>query len=107
VVKKYLVVWSVQARDNLSSIYRYIKEEQNKPENANAVRDALLTASKNLSQFPEKHAKEPMLSFTGKTYRSVVVKSSFKLVYLVKKEQVRIVRIFHTKQSPQQLQKGI
>lgn len=82
-VKQYNVIWLLQARDNLSSIYRYIKEEQNEPNNANAVRDALLTASRTLSQFPEKHAKEPTLSFTGKPCCSIVVKSSFKLVYLV------------------------
>jgi plasmid stabilization system protein ParE len=105
VVKKYAVKWSARARQNLSSIYYYIKEEQQEPNNADKVREALLSAGRNLSQFPKKHAQEPLLSFTGEPYRSVVVKSSFKIVYLVKDEEVRIVRIFHTKQSPERLKR--
>ena len=52
-----------------------------------------LTAS--LKQMPERFSKEPYLENKGKDYRSVT-KWSYKIIYRITENEVRILEIVHT-----------
>lgn len=95
-VEQYQIKWSKKALNDLISIYRFIRDEKQEPLNAEKVKSALLKQVNSLKIFPKKYVTDPYLVTYEKRYRSAVVKSSFKVVYRIVEEEVRIV---YTKRS--------
>ncbi|GAB5524530.1 MAG: hypothetical protein Roseis2KO_24020 [Roseivirga sp.] len=94
--KTYSVVWDVKAKEALKEIFDYIKDDS--PSAAKKVRITLLQLAASLRTYPNKFAAEPYLAHKGKNYRSVT-KWSYKLIYRVGNDEVRILAIIHTKRN--------
>lgn len=95
-IRTYSVIWDIEAKAELKEIYYYIKEDS--PGAAKKVRLALLQLAASLKTQPFKFAAEPYLEHKGKTYRSVT-KWSYKMIYRVGEEEVRILKIIHTRRN--------
>ncbi|MBN8586378.1 MAG: type II toxin-antitoxin system RelE/ParE family toxin [Ignavibacteria bacterium] len=95
------VIWTKKALSQLERSVKYIVEEQG-PSYAEIVLNKILTATRNLSDFPKMGQAEPFLSHKKFEYRYVVA-WSYKIVYRIKGTKVTISRIFHTSQDPKQI----
>lgn len=95
-MKLYRVIWDKRANESLKAIISYIKEES--PTAAKKVRTELLKLTASLDKKPERFSKEPYLEHKGNEYRSIA-KWSFKIIYRVSENEVRILEIFHTSRS--------
>lgn len=60
-----------------------------------------------LLHFPEMAQAEPLLSEFIETYRSLLVRNAYKVVYYIKNETIFIVAVFDCRQNPEKLKKGI
>jgi len=95
-MKLYRVVWDARAKESLRAITLYIKEES--PVAAKKVRKELLRLTASLKKMPERFSIEPYLENKGNEYRSVA-KWSYKIIYRVGEEEVRILEIVHTRRN--------
>jgi plasmid stabilization system protein ParE len=96
VKKRYRVIWDTRAKESLKSIILYIKEES--PAAARKVRSELLKLTASLNKMPERFSMEPYLEHKGNEYRSIA-KWSYKIIYRVAEEEVRILEIIHTRRN--------
>lgn len=98
-VKKHTVKWTQTARDDLKSIFDYIRKRADRKQAQYVVSEIRQQALK-VSIFPEMHAKEP---YSEKENVRFTVKWRYKIIYEIEKDTVYVVRIFHTSQSPDNL----
>jgi plasmid stabilization system protein ParE len=63
----------------------------------------LVALGNNLATMPFRNPIEPLLSDEPIVYR-FALKSPFKIIYTVEKEEVMIVEIFDTRRDPRRLQ---
>jgi plasmid stabilization system protein ParE len=92
-MKSYRVIWDDDAKRSLREIFDYIK--RGSPTAAKHVRKTLLKIVEGLQQMPERFSVEPSFNRNGFEYRSVS-KWSYKIIYRIENEQVRILRVVHT-----------
>jgi plasmid stabilization system protein ParE len=95
-MKNYQVVWDNRAKESLRAILHYIQEES--PSAGRKVRVGILKLTASLKKMPERFSVEFYLQHKGKDYRSVI-KWSYKIIYSVSEDQVRIVEIIHTSRN--------
>ena len=95
-MKSYQVIWDVKASESLKGITLYIKEES--PTAAKKVRTEILKLAASLKKFPERFSIEPYLENKGNEYRSVTI-WSYKIIYRVGENEVRILEIIHTSRN--------
>ena len=96
---KYMVHWSGQSKTDLKEIFEYIKNIES-GERAKYVVTEIKKAAKEITRFPAKHAKEPVILDGSVRY---AVKWSYKILFTVSEKHVNIVRVFHTAQSSKRL----
>ncbi|MEM6321618.1 MAG: type II toxin-antitoxin system RelE/ParE family toxin [Bacteroidota bacterium] len=96
---KYKVTVDKSARDNLKSIFNYIKEESSTTA-ANKVRKGLMDVIYGLAEMPSRHKIFPKISNKKYTYRRAL-KWSYKIVFVIDEEElvVRVVDIIHASQN--------
>jgi plasmid stabilization system protein ParE len=92
-MKSYRVVWDDDAKKSLREISDFIKK--NSPTAARHVRKTLLKLGNGLQRMPERFSSEQYLSRPGIEYRSVS-KWSYKIIYRILGDQVKILRVVHT-----------
>jgi plasmid stabilization system protein ParE len=95
-MKSYQIIWDVKARESLKEITLYIKEES--PTAAKKVRTEILKLAASLATLPDRFSTEPYLENKGKEYRSVTI-WSYKIIYRVGENEVRILEIIHTSRN--------
>ena len=95
-MKAYRVIWDSRAKESLKAITLFIKEES--PAAARKVRIELLKLTASLKKTPERFSTEPYLEHKGNQYRSVA-KWSYKIIYRVCEQEVRILEIVHTSRN--------
>ena len=96
---KYLIRWSEQSKTDLKEIFEYIKITESW-ERARYVVTEIRKAAKDISNFPTKHAKEPIILDDTVRY---AVKWSYKILFTISTKHVNIVRVFHTAQNPKKM----
>lgn len=94
------VIWSDEAKESLADIYDYIFEDS--PQNAEHVIDTLITLGSSLEDTRFDYSRD--LIIDNDRFRSIP-KWSYKIIYERKKNEVRIIDIFGTKQNPEILKK--
>ena len=94
------VVWRKKAISELDSIYKYICKDS--PQNAILVFNSVLNLVESLPNFPLKFPIEPILNQINIRF---AVLWSYKIVYLIEKNEIIILRVFNTKQKPKKLLK--
>ncbi len=95
-MKLYRVIWDSKAKEALKAITLFIKEES--PTAAKKVRRELLKLTASLKHMPERFSTEPYLEHKGNDYRSIS-KWSYKIIYRVNENEVRILEIVHTSRN--------
>ena len=98
VKKKFKVIWDDKAKQSLKEIYLYITKDSHPA--AGKVRNAIVKLADSLNTFPERHQVELLID--NKAYRSVPL-WSYKIIYRVAEEEIRIVDIFHTSRNPKEI----
>ena len=98
--KTYTVVWSNKATSSLQAIHNFIQNDS--PQGAKKVVRELVKLAQSLQTFPLRFPIEPLLAEEAIEYR-FVTKWSYKIIYTVEENQILIVNIFDTRQSPSKL----
>jgi len=76
-----VIQWSPNALKKAKRIYFFI--EKKSPQAAAKLIETIAQAASRLADFPQMAAREPILAGRTKTYRSLIVKRHFKIVYFV------------------------
>ncbi len=98
------IVWSKTAKEELKSIFLFIKKDS--VEQAKKVKARLLSEIRNLNVFPEKFEKDPLLIDLDGNFRSRAI-WSYKIIYEVTSDKIIILKIFHTSLDSQKIVEGI
>lgn len=90
-------IWRPQALDKLEKLILYIQQDSFEASEKVALR--ILEQVNSLSLFPNKFAIEPHVSDEARIYRFITV-WSYKIIYRVGENEIRVVDIFHAKRNP-------
>jgi plasmid stabilization system protein ParE len=99
VVKKYSLYWTPEAKKDLKPIFDYIVRVENR-ERAIYVVKGIRAIANEIVNFPAKHAHEPHINKDNVRF---TVKWSYKIVFEIKENTIRILSVFHTSQSPEKI----
>ena len=100
-VKKYFLYWTPEAKKDLKPIFDYIANVESR-ERALYVVNGIVAKAREIQNIPTKHAREPYINRENIRF---AVKWSFKIVFEIKDDSVRILSIFHTSQRPERMKK--
>jgi len=92
------LIWTNRALNDLRQNISYI--EKHSPQNARKVLHSLIALAESLKIFPLAFPKEPVYN---KENIRFVSKWNYKIVYKVNKNEIYILRIFNTRQSPEKI----
>jgi plasmid stabilization system protein ParE len=89
------IVWTLQAKESLKTIYDYYKERS--PQGAKNVKNDLLRSPKTIA-----FSKQYQVDEINPKYRRIIVRD-FKVLYKELQNKIEIIDIISTKQSPGKL----
>jgi plasmid stabilization system protein ParE len=91
------VVWDEEARQQIRSIYEYIKVDSLR--SANKVRNDIIALTRKLPSQSESHPPDKYKIDNDGSFRAFE-KHHYRIAYRVKEKEIRILRIRHTKMNP-------
>lgn len=94
------IVWSSRAKKSLKEIYNYIKKDS--PSSAKKVREDVIKLVKSLKISPAKFQVDSVID--KKEYHSIPV-WSYKVIYRILGNEIRVIDVFHTSRNPDELKK--
>jgi plasmid stabilization system protein ParE len=102
-----VVIWLPEAEETLDRIFRFYSEKSERV--AGAIVADIYNAVKLLAKHPLMAAVEPALSGSSKTYRSLVIRHIFKVIYRVDEiaGEIVIVTIWDCRQHPEKMKNKI
>jgi plasmid stabilization system protein ParE len=92
----YNIIWTSLAQQDLKNIYNYLKGKSLK--GSKNVRSAILKSPKTIS-----FAKQYQIDEINPSYRRIVVRNYYKILYREEKNTIYIMGIIDTRQSPDAL----
>lgn len=95
--KKYTIIWSDIAKNQLKEIYKYIKKDSE--QSAKEVKSKILTSTKVLETGKEIYKADVFKTNNNGTYRAYVI-FSYRIVYKINKTTIDILRVRHTSREP-------
>ncbi len=98
-MKKRRIRWDKQATLSFNEAIRYIREDA--PQNADKVKQEILSKINALSENPEMYAPDKYKQNNTGNYRAFEL-HRYRISYLVKEGEVIIARIRHTSQEPKE-----
>jgi plasmid stabilization system protein ParE len=98
-VVKHTIRWSEQSKKDLKEIFEYIRNAESR-ERAKYVVSRIKSVAANITPFPAKYAKEPVIANGNIRY---AVKWHYKILFTIDEKHINIVRIFHSAQNPDKL----
>lgn len=99
------LIWTAFAAEQLESIYVFIKDKSEMA--AAGIYNDILDEVDSLLHFPYMAPVETLLSEFTESYRSLVVRNIYKVVYYINNETIYIVAVFDCRQNPEKLKKGV
>jgi addiction module RelE/StbE family toxin len=99
--------WSKKARKRLRDIKAYYEKKSIKV--SKEILKDIKSAVEHLREFPQMAAMEPLLSDLPKSFRSLVIRSTYKIIYYVddSKEVINIVTVWDCRQDSKKLKKEV
>ncbi|PRX52560.1 type II toxin-antitoxin system RelE/ParE family toxin [Salegentibacter salegens] len=94
---KFRIIWSSTAKLELQKIHDYFKFEKKTPQGAKSIIQDILKATKEIT-FPAQYQIEE----TNPKYRRIVIRH-YKIIYKEENNNILILRIFDSRQSPEKL----
>ena len=98
-MKKREVVWTRKAQTALDQLYAYW-HDQTSPQRAWSIRQEIVRTAKGLSQQAEIYQIDEYYPSNAGDVRRFF-KANYRVVYQIKENQVVILNIYHTHQSPE------
>ncbi|MCD8078925.1 MAG: type II toxin-antitoxin system RelE/ParE family toxin [Bacteroides sp.] len=97
------IIWYEDAVADMDQIYEFYTAGSDR--SATNLFNQIIEETKRLLNFPYMAALEPLLMDEPESYRSIVVRSHFKIIYFVdeKQETIVIVRVWDCRQNPDNL----
>jgi plasmid stabilization system protein ParE len=102
-----VVIWSDKAKLRVRQIFEFY--EQNSYKAATKLVSDIETAGNSLSKFPQMAAIEPILSDLPKTYRALVVRDNYKIIYYIDndRDSIKIATVWDCRQDDKKLRKEV
>lgn len=97
------IIWSDFALRQLKKIHNYYKKETSE-ETAQRLTKLIVQTTIQLETNPQIGTKEPLLEDYEFEYR-FLVKKSYKIIYRLDENIVRIISVFDTRQNPKAIRK--
>ncbi|MBB4037078.1 plasmid stabilization system protein ParE [Dysgonomonas hofstadii] len=101
-----VIKWLAPSRQSLKDIVAYYKKEYAENAALKLITE-IRTSVERLKEFPELAAVEPLLMSRDKTYRSLVVTKTYKVIYYIENDIINISDIWDCRQSPETNKKKI
>jgi plasmid stabilization system protein ParE len=98
-VSSYSVYWTPEAKNDLRSILDYITQVESRAR-ALYVITGIREKANEAVNFPTKHAIEPIMNHKNIRF---IIKWSYKIIFEIKDNTIRILSIFHTAQNPDKI----
>lgn len=95
--KKYVVLWSDIAKNQLKDIYKYIKKDSEQA--AKEVKSKILISTKLLEIGKEIYKLDELKLDNNGTYRAYIV-FGYRIVYKINNKTIDILRVRHTSREP-------
>ena len=95
-----VVKWLAPAKESLKNISSYYKKEYTPKAAFKIITEIRLSVNK-LKEFSELAAIETLLEGRTKTYRSLVVSKTYKVVYFIENKTVYVADIWDCRQHPE------
>ncbi len=95
--KKRKIVWDDVAKEYLKKSIQFIKQDS--PQNADKVKGAIRLSIKEIPANPERYPMDKYRKSNNGSYRALEL-YGFRISYFVSDNEIRIVRIRHTRQEP-------
>ena len=97
------IQWTKTADQSLNTIFSFYKEHSEQA--ANRIILDIIVETKYLAIFPQMAPIEPFLSGKNETFRALLVKKLFKIIYYVDEiaDEVVIVTVWDCRQNPEKL----
>jgi toxin ParE1/3/4 len=92
------IIISTEARDDLSAIRDYIRDELQSPESARRIMASLKKSILSLSHFPERGTPLNSILSVNTPFRFLVC-GRYRIFYLIHGKRIEVVRILHTRQD--------
>lgn len=99
------IIWLPLAEKSLEAIFSFYEVKSIKA--ARKIITDILQATDQLSIYPEMAAVEQLLQERPETFRSLVVRHTYKVVYYIKDTVIYIADVWDCRQFPEKLEKGI
>ena len=96
-VKKRRLIWPYDPKQQLRAAYNHIKKDSLK--NADKVRKAIVQATLELREYPNKHAADKYKVNNDGTFRAFEL-YHYRIAYQVTETEVVILRVRHTSMEP-------
>ena len=96
-MRKRKITWDKTALIYFSEAIRYIRKDSE--QNANKVKREILTRISELADYPEIHGPDKYKQYNNGNFRAFEL-HRFRIAYMVKEEEIMIIRIRHTSQEP-------
>ncbi len=93
------------AEKSLEAIFSFYEEKSLRV--AQHIIADIFKAAGQLSVYPYMAAIEPLLEQRPETFRSLVVRDTYKIVYYIEDPVIYIADLWDCRQSPEKLKKGI
>lgn len=101
-----VLIWLSPARKRLREIANYYLREKHTLAGHRIVKE-ITNAAHSLKTFPEMGTVETTLVDSPKTYRYLVVRNNYKIIYRIDNKKIYIVTIWDCRQNPDKLRKEI
>ena len=99
------IIWLPLAEKALEAIFSFYEEKSIQA--ARKIITDILQATDQLSMHPEMAEVEKLLQERPETFRSLVVRQTYKVVYYIEDTIIYIADIWDCRQSPEKMKKGI
>lgn len=102
-----VVIWSDKAKLRVRQIFEFYEQKSYKA--ASKLVFDIETAGNSLSKFPQMAAIEPILSDLSKTYRALVVRDNYKIIYYIDndKNNVKIATVWDCRKDDKKLKNEV
>jgi plasmid stabilization system protein ParE len=102
-----VVIWSDKAKLRVRQIFEFYEQKSHKA--ASKLIFDIESAGNSLSKFPQIAVIEPILSELSKTYRSLVVRDNYKIIYYIDNDEnsIKIVTVWDCRQDDKKLRKEV
>lgn len=97
VSKERKLIIDNEARQQLQNAYAYIKKDL--PQNAQKVKNKILTSIRELISNPEVHMPDSFRLNNDSSYRAYEI-YNYSITYHISQTQIRVIRIRHSRMNP-------